>query len=49
MEANCMLKIFYTTLWKQSFQCKNGKRKHGTVGKLNNLRIMIVGKKLKNN
>ena len=44
-----MPKVFYITSWKQLFQCGNGKREHGTVGRRNNLRIIIVGEKLKNN
>ena len=49
MEIDCMPKVFYIILWKQLFQCKNGKKKHNIVGRWNNLRITIVGKKLKNN
>ena len=49
IKTNCMLKIFYIILWKQLFQYRNGKGKHNTVRRWDNLRIMIVGRKLKNN
>ena len=31
MEVNCMPKVFYTTSWKQLFQCRNKKGEHNTV------------------
>ena len=49
VEASCMLKVFYIALWKQLCQYKNKKRNNGIVGRWNNLRITIVGKKLKHN
>ena len=48
MEVGCMLKVFYIILWKQLFQCENGRGKHNIVKKWNNLRITIVGRKPKN-
>ena len=44
-----MLKVFYIISWKQLFQCKNGKEKHGIIGRQNNWRIMSIGRKPKNN
>ena len=38
-----MPKVFYTTSWKQLFQCGNGRGEHNTVRRWDNLRIIIVG------